>query len=82
MTFIPNDLLFIHPDLQAIVPTIQIYSDRYVLLEVYQSLDVIKAFVGGMKHQYNLDVVFLPLNIGDGGIDQDRYLKERISEII
>lgn len=89
VTFIPDDLLFIHPDLKRMAPTIQVDSDGYVVLEAYQPLDVIaseldaiKAFVGDMKHQYNLDVVFLPLNIGNGGTDQGRYLKERIPELI
>lgn len=35
-----------------------------------------------MKHYYDLDVVFLPLNIGYGGTDQGRFLKQRIPEII
>ena len=35
-----------------------------------------------MKHYYDLDVVFLPLNIGNGGTDQGRFLKERIPQLI
>lgn len=89
VSFIPDDLLFIHPDLQEIQPTIQVDSVGYVVLEAYQSLDIIalelddfKAFAGDMKRLYNLDVVFLPLNIGNGGIAQGRYLKARIPELI
>lgn len=45
-------------------------------------MDAIKAIVGDMQRSYNLDVVFLKLNIGDGGIDQGWFLKEQIPEII
>lgn len=37
VSFIPDDLPFIHPDLQEIQPTIQVDSDG--LLEAYQLLD-------------------------------------------
>lgn len=89
VTFIPDDLLFIHPDIKIMEPTIEINSDRYIVLEAYQPMDVIqseldaiKAFVGDMKRRYDLDVVFLPLNIRNGGTDQGRFLKERIPEMI
>lgn len=89
VSFIPDDLLFIHPDLQEIQPTIQVDSVGYVVLEAYQSLDIIalelddfKAFAGDMKRLDNFDVVFLPLNIGKGGTGQGRFLKERIPEMI
>lgn len=73
VSFIPDDLLFIHPDFQEIHLTIQVDSDG--LLEAYQLLDIIaseldtfEAFADDMKRLYNLDVVFRQLNIGDGGI--------------
>ena len=60
-------------------------SDGYVVLEAYQSLDIIaleqdafKAFAGDIKRLYNLDIVCQPLNIGNGGAAQGRYLKARI----
>ena len=87
--FIPDDLLFVHPDLQEIQPTIQVDSDGYVVLEAYLSLDIIsleledfKTFAGDMKRLYNLDVVFQPLNIGNSGTAQGRYLKARIPKLI
>lgn len=74
VSFIPDDLLFIHPDLQEIQPTIQVDLNGYLVLEAYQSLDIIsleledfKTFAGDMKRLYNLGAVFQPLNIGDGG---------------
>lgn len=74
VSFIPDDLLFIHPDLQEIQPTIQVDSVGCVVLEAYQSLDIIalelddfKSFAGDMKRLDNFDVVFMPLNIGAGG---------------
>lgn len=80
VTFIPDDLLFIHPDIQAMTPTIEVNSDSYIVLEVYQPMDVIKSeldaikdLVRDMKHHYDLDFVFLPLNIGN---DLRRFLKE------
>ena len=89
VNFIPDDLLFIHPDFQEIQPTIQVDSNGYVVLEAYQSLDIIapeldalKSFAGDMKRLYNLDIVFLPLNIGNGRTAQGRYLKARIPELI
>lgn len=48
-------------------PTIEVDSDHYIMLEAYQTmdmveseLDAIKDFVWDMKHYYDLDVVFLP----------------------
>lgn len=89
VTFIPDDLLFIHPDIQAMTPTIEVASDHYIVLEAYQPMDVIlseldaiKNYVRDMKHHYDLDIIFLPLNIGNGGPHQGQFLKERISEII
>lgn len=89
VTFIPDDLLFIQPSILTRKPTIEIASEAYIVLEAYQPLDVIeseldaiKDFVGDMKRQYGLDVVFLSLNIGNGGTDQGRYLKKRIPDLI
>lgn len=82
VTFIPDDLLFIHPDIEAMTTSLVVDSDRYIVLEAYQpmevivtELDAIKDFVDHMKIYYDLDVVFLPLNIGNGGTDQGRFLK-------
>lgn len=89
VTFIPDDLLFIHPDIEAMTTSLVVDSDRYIVLEAYQpmevivtELDAIKDFVDHMKIYYDLDVVFLPLNIGNGGTDQGRFLKERIPQLI
>ncbi|MCT1797269.1 hypothetical protein [Aerococcus viridans] len=78
VSFILDDLLFILPDLQEIHPTIQVDSVGYLVLETYQSLDIIslvldafKAFTCDMKQLYNLDVVFLPVNIGDSEQGKD-----------
>lgn len=88
-SFIPDDLLFIHSDIQVLTPTGEVDSDRYIVLEAYQPMDMIetetdaiKDFVEDMKHHYDLEVVFLPLNIGKGGTDQGCFLKERIPEMI
>lgn len=89
VTFIPDDLLFIHPDIEAMTTSLVVDSDWYIVLEAYQpmevivtELDAIKDFVRDMKHYYDLDVVFLPLNIGNGGTDQGRFLKEHIPQLI
>src|SRR5699024_5870835 len=81
--------LFIHPDIEAMTTSLVVDSDRYIVLEAYQpmevivtELDAIKDFVDHMKIYYDLDVVFLPLNIGNGGTDQGRFLKERIPQLI
>src|SRR5699024_9265903 len=77
VTFIPDDLLFIQPELRELSPTIQLDLDRYILIETYQPIEVIqeeidayKQFVKYMNTEYGVDVVFLPLNIGDGGTNQ------------
>lgn len=60
-TVISDDLFFMHPDIQAIPPTIEVDSDCYVELEAYQpmeaihtELDAIRGFVKDMKHHYDL----------------------------
>ncbi len=88
VTFIPDDLLFIQPELRELSPTIQLDLDRYILIETYQPIEVIqeeidayKQFVKYMNTEYDVDVVFLPLNIGDGGTNQGKFLKARIPEL-
>ena len=58
--------------------------EAYQQLDVIQSseLDAIKYFVKDMKRSYDLDLVFLPINIGNSGTNQGRFSKERISEMI
>lgn len=87
--FIPDDLLFIQPELSELSPSITVDSDRYILIETYQPIDVIeeeldayKHFIKYMKAHYDVDVVFLPLNIGDGGTDQGKMLKHYIPDLI
>lgn len=89
VTFIPDDLLFIHSDIQVLTPIGEVDSDRYIVMEAYQPMDMIetetdaiKDFVEDMKHHYDLEVIFLSLNIGKGGTDQGCFLKERIPEMI
>ena len=67
VTFIPDDLLFIQPELRELSPTIQLDLDRYILIEIYQPIEVIqeeidayKQFVKYMNTEYGVDVVFLP----------------------
>lgn len=67
VTFIPDDLLFIQPELRELSPTIQLDLDRYILIETYQPIEVIqeeidayKQFVKYMNTEYDVDVVFLP----------------------
>lgn len=64
-------------------------SNGYVVLESYQllaiiasELDAFKTFAGDMERLYNLDDVFLPLNIGNGRTVEGRYLKASIPELI
>lgn len=45
-------------------------------------LVAIKDLVEDMKHYYDLEVVFLPLNIGKGGTGDGHFLKERIPVMI
>ena len=67
VTFIPDDLLFIQPELRELSSTIQLDLDRYILIETYQPIEVIqeeidayKQFVKYMNTEYDVDVVFLP----------------------
>ncbi|QGS37371.1 hypothetical protein FOB80_07730 [Aerococcus viridans] len=41
VTCIPDDLLFIHPDIQAMPLAIEVDSDRYFMLESYQPMQMI-----------------------------------------
>nr|WP_279100081.1 hypothetical protein [Aerococcus urinaeequi] len=63
VTFIPDDLLFIYPHIQAIPPKIAINSDRYIVLEACQPMTVIqralvaiKQSVGDMLRSSDLEV--------------------------
>lgn len=78
-----------YPDIQAMPSTIEINLALYIVLVACHTMDTIeteldatKDFVYYMKHHYDLDIVFQPTNIGNGGTEQGRFFKERIPELI
>lgn len=86
LRYAPDDLLLIHESLRSREPRIVEASRRpYVVVETYQPVDQLRAdldrwrsFVAHMADQYACDVVFLPLHLDAGGVDQALLLQDEI----
>lgn len=82
----PDDLLLIHDSLRARPPRVVDTPDRpYVVVETYQPVDELRAdldrwrsFVAHMADQHACDVIFLPLHLGAGGVDQALLLRDEM----
>jgi len=88
LEFIPDDLLLLNE--RIVNKDNQLRTDKkdYVVIETYLSTEYIqnnlnkfKKFAQKLKKQHNLDLVFLPLNIKHGGMDQGKLLKMNINDI-
>lgn len=82
----PDDLLLIHESLRSREPRIVGAPRRpYVVVETYQPVDQLRAdlarwraFVECMADRHDCDVVFLPLHLGAGGVDQALLLHDEL----
>ena len=82
----PDDLLLIHESLRARELRIGEAPRRpYVVVETYQPVDQLRAdlarwrsFVACMADRHGCDVVFLPLHLGTGGVDQALLLHDEL----
>lgn len=82
----PDDLLLIHDSLLSRPQRLVSRRSRpYVVVETYQpveelreQLDMWRQFVDRMDSERGCDVVFLPLHLGGGGVDQALLLSEEI----
>lgn len=87
---VPDDLLFPEPapasarngdrEDAADAP-----EGRYVVMESYypvdffrENLEPIRQWVTAMRERHGVRVVFLPLHLGHGGVDQGRFLAENV----
>lgn len=84
IALVPDDLYFLHEQLSDRKPNICIQlPERYIVLELYSSLDEIKekleeinTFINLMNKRYGLKVVFISLDKGFGGEKQGEILAE------
>lgn len=83
---IPDDLLIVNSKLKNLPLNFYLQSNNYIVMETYLSLDylkenihLIKSFSEYLKEKHNLDIVFLPLNLEHGGMDQALYLKGELN---
>jgi len=82
---LPDDLLFID---ERLTPGREPRADRYVVMETYLSTEFIadnfshfERFTKRMADDHGLKVVFVPFNLGHGGVDQGQLLAERLSSV-
>lgn len=82
---VPDDLLIVNSKLKNMPQKFDIQSNKYIVMETYLSIDYlkenidsIKSFSEVIKQNYNMDIVFLPLNLEHGGMNQALYLKEEL----
>lgn len=80
---IPDDLFLINDRILAQQITTSVISKDYIVMETYLPLDFIKDninyfkdFSNKMHERYGLEIVFLPLNLEHGGMQQAVYLNE------
>ncbi|WP_298472015.1 polysaccharide pyruvyl transferase family protein [uncultured Psychrobacillus sp.] len=80
---IPDDLFIINNRILKQQITTTVKSNNYIVMETYLPLDFIKEninyfkeFSNKMYKRYGLEIVFLPLNIEHGGMQQAVYLNE------
>lgn len=85
---VPDDLFLIHPSLRSMVPSVS-FGGEYVVLETYQPVqylrereESLRSFSSRMAERYGLEVVFLPFNLGQGGVDQAGYLSEVLDNFV
>ncbi|WP_102194375.1 polysaccharide pyruvyl transferase family protein [Microbacterium aurantiacum] len=82
---LPDDLLFID---ERLTPDREPRVGKYVVMETYLPTDFIaenfthfERFAQRMADDHGLGVVFLPFNLGHGGVDQGRLLAERLGDV-
>jgi hypothetical protein len=82
---LPDDLLFLD---DRLVPEPRPRADKYVVMETYLPMDFIRdefkhfeRFVNRMQDDFGARTIFLPLNLGIGGVDQGQYLAERLDPV-
>ncbi|SFE55461.1 polysaccharide pyruvyl transferase family protein [Alteribacillus iranensis] len=80
---IPDDLFLINDRILAQQITTSVKSKDYIVMETYLPLDFIKENINYFKdfsnkifERYGLEIVFLPLNLEHGGMQQGVYLNE------
>lgn len=83
ITLLPDDLYFLHEDFLFLKPEIKMaLPERYIILELYCSLDEIKknrvhikSFVDSISQKYGLKTVFVALDKEYGGERQGQELE-------
>lgn len=78
---IPDDLFLINERILEKEKCTSLKSENYIVMETYLPLDFIKSNIDHFKRfsttlfeRYGLSIVFLPLNLEHGGMDQAIYL--------
>lgn len=82
---LPDDLLFID---ERLTPERAPRAEKYVVMETYLPTEFIadnfshfERFARRMADDHGLRVIFVPFNLGHGGVDQGRLLEERLEGV-
>ncbi|WP_407358501.1 polysaccharide pyruvyl transferase family protein [Microbacterium sp. LTA6] len=82
---LPDDLLFID---ERLTPKQEPRAGKYVVMETYlptafitENFAHFERFSQRMAHDHGLGVVFLPFNLGHGGVDQGALLADRLDDV-
>ncbi|MDQ0160551.1 polysaccharide pyruvyl transferase family protein [Alkalibacillus salilacus] len=82
---IPDDLLFINNNLKKWPKNYNIECDNYIVMETYLPLDYLeeniekfRTFTTLMYNKYGVKTVFLPLHLGNGGLEQAEFLSKHL----
>lgn len=88
VALVPDDLYFPADDFLKINIEEPNLSENYAVLELYLSmeelewgLEEIRRLVDCYRESYHMEVVFLPFDVGYGGVMQGAFLKKNIPEL-
>lgn len=85
LEFIPDDLFIVNDKLIKRKPRTKIALEKYIVMETYlplgylqENIDSFKEFSRDIHIKYGLNILFLPFNLKQGGMDQAIYLDSKL----
>lgn len=86
LVFLPDDLLIANKKLGATACQCRAGKGKYMVMETYLPLEYLKTHINSIKRhlddiyrRHGLSVLFMPFNLGDGGMNQALYLDTQLN---
>lgn len=88
LTFIPDDLLIVNANVLDEKNKLQVANKKYIVIETYLPIDYLEKniklfskFNDYVKNVLGYKIVFLPLNLQHGGVDQGLFLEKKLNNL-